>query len=78
MCKWRPPDVASDAEWAVKHQVVLPKSYRNGVLSMAHDTSFAGHLGVSKTYNKILNHFVWSLIKQMFQTFVGHVIPVKW
>ena len=30
MRKWRPPDVPSDAEWAVKHQVVLPKSYRNG------------------------------------------------
>ena len=24
MRKWRPPDVPSDAEWAVKHQVVLP------------------------------------------------------
>ena len=63
MRKWRPPDVPSDAEWAVKHQVVLPKSYRNGVLSMAHETPLAGHLGVSKTYNKILNHFFWPLIK---------------
>ena len=63
MRKWRPPDVPSDAEWAVKHQVVLPKSYRNGVLSMAHETPRTGHLGVSKTYNKILNHFFWPLIK---------------
>ena len=63
MRKWRPPDVPSDAEWAVKHQVVLPKSYRNGVLSMAHETPLAGHLGVSKTYNKILNHFFLPLIK---------------
>ena len=78
MRKWRPPDVPSDAEWAVEHQVVLPKSYRNGVLSMAHETPLAGHLGINKTYNKILNHFFWSLIKQMFQTFAGHVIPVKW
>ena len=62
MRKWRPPDVPADAEWAVKHQVVLPKSYRNGVLSMAHETPLAGHLGVSKTY-KILNHFFWPLIK---------------
>ena len=63
MRKWRPPDVPSDVEWAVKHQVVLPKSYRNGVLSMAHETPLAGHLGVSKTYNKILIHFFWPLIK---------------
>ena len=78
MRKWRPPDVPSDAEWAVKHQVVLPKLYRNGVLSMAHETPLAGHLGISKTYNKILNHFFWPLINQMFQTFAGHAIPVKW
>ena len=45
---------------------------------MAHETPLAGHLGVSKTYNKILNHFFWPLIKQMFQTFAGHVIPVQW
>ena len=64
MRKWRPPGVPSDAEWAVKLQVVLPKSYHNGVLSMAHETPLAGHLGVSKTYNKILNHFsFWPLIK---------------
>ena len=25
---------------------------------MAHETSLAGHLGVSKTYNKILNHII--------------------
>ena len=48
MRKWRPPDVPSDAEWAVKHQIVLPKSYGNVVLSMAHETPLAGHLGVSK------------------------------
>ena len=30
---------------------------------MAHDTPLAGHLGVSKTYHKILNHFFWPLIK---------------
>ena len=30
---------------------------------MAHETPLAGHLGVSKTYNKILNHFFWPLIK---------------
>ena len=69
MRKWRPPDVPSDAEWAVKHQVVLPKSYRNGVLSMAHETPLACHLGVSKTYNKILNHFFWPLIKTYVSNF---------
>ena len=29
------------------------------MLSLAHETPLAGHLGVSKTNNKILNHFYW-------------------
>ena len=37
----------------------VPKSYRQEILSLAHETPLAGHLGVSKTYNKILNHFYW-------------------
>ena len=69
MRKWRPLDVPSNAEWAVKHQVVLPKSYCNGVLSMAHETPLGGHLGVSETYNKILNHFFWPLIKTAVSNF---------
>ena len=28
MRKWRPPDVSIEDEWAVKHQIVVPKSYR--------------------------------------------------
>ena len=63
MRKWRPPDAPVDAEWTVKHQIVLPKPYRKEVLMMAHETPLAGHLGVSKTYNKILNHFFWPLLK---------------
>ena len=35
MRKWRQPDVPSEAEWAVKHQDVLPKSYHNGALSLS-------------------------------------------
>ena len=42
-----PPDVPSDAVLNIKHQVVLPKPYCNEVLSMAHETPLAGHLGVS-------------------------------
>ena len=47
--KFRPPDVPADADWAIQHQIVLPKSYRNEVLSIAHETPLSGHLGVKKT-----------------------------
>ena len=59
MRKWRPPDVSVEDEWAVKHQIVVPKSYRLEILSMAFETPLSGHMGVNKTCQKIFNHFYW-------------------
>jgi len=50
MRKWRPPEVPASHEWKVIFQVVLPSLYRNDVLSLAHKTPMAGHLGGNKTY----------------------------
>ena len=47
MRKWRPPDVSVEDEWAVKHQIVIPKSYRQEILKMVHETPLAGHMGVN-------------------------------
>jgi hypothetical protein len=57
MRKWHPPDVQGDDDWSVNHQIVVPKSYRENTLSLAHDTPMSGHFGINKTYDKILNHF---------------------
>ena len=59
MRKWRPSDVPAGDEWAVKHQIVVPSSYRPHILSLAHDTPMSGHLGINKTYQRILEHFYW-------------------
>ena len=64
MRKWRPPDVSIEDEWAVKHQIVIPKSYRQEILSMAHETPLAGHMGINKTCQKILNHFYWPSLRK--------------
>ena len=64
MRKWRPPDVSIEDEWAVKHQIVLLKSYRQEILSMAHETPLSGHMGVNKTWQKILNHFYWPSLRK--------------
>ena len=56
MRKWRPYDVPADDEWAVYHQIVVPKSYRHEILSIAHESPMSGHLGINKTYHKIINH----------------------
>ena len=62
MRKWR-PDVSAEDEWTVNHQIVVPKDYRREILNLAHDTPMSGHLGINKTYHKILNHFYWTGLK---------------
>ena len=63
MRKWRPPDVSAEDEWTVDHQIVVPRVYRPEMLNLAHDTPMSGHLGINKTYHKILNHFYWPGLK---------------
>ena len=40
-------------------QIILPKSLRAKVIGLAHDTVISGHLGITKTKNRILSHFYW-------------------
>ena len=42
----------------------MPTRYRQSVLSLAHDHHWSGHLGVTKTYDRVLRHFFWSGLKQ--------------
>ena len=59
MRKWRPNDVCVDDEWPARNQIVIPKTYRAEVLSLAHETPLAGHLGINKTHEKMIRHFYW-------------------
>ena len=34
------------------------------MIKLAHSTSLAGHLGIYKTYNRILSHFYWPGIRK--------------
>ena len=47
----------AEDEWAVKYQVVVTKTYREEILSKAHETPLAGHVAVNKTCQKMLDHF---------------------
>ena len=38
---------------------MVPKSYRHEILSIANESPMSGHLGINKTYDKIINHFYW-------------------
>jgi len=40
-------------------QLVVPLSLRNKVLELAHSSTFGGHLGIRKTYERVLSNFHW-------------------
>lgn len=45
------------------HQVVIPIGYRSQILMLAHDHVLSGHLGIRKTYERILRYFFWPGLK---------------
>lgn len=63
MRKWCPSDVA-DLDWGAVYQIVVPSVYHQQVMCLAHDHHLSGHLGVTKTYNRILRHFFWPGLKK--------------
>ena len=57
MRKWRPPTAPANEEWQIVHQIVIPKIHRKDILHLAHASPMAGHMGINKTYQRILKHF---------------------
>lgn len=66
---YRPPHLQPSDTWAETHQVVLPQSAREEVIKLAHDGP-AGHLGIKKTYAKILTHFFWPGMRKQITSYV--------
>ena len=46
------------------YQIVVPKKKQKDVLSIAHESALAGHLGVNKTYHRVLTHFYWPKLRK--------------
>lgn len=47
----------------VVRQVVVPTKFRSQVLRLAHDHTLSGHLGIKKTYDRVLRYFFWPGLK---------------
>ena len=62
MRKWQPADIPANEEWACVYQIIVPKSYRNEIMRLAHEGSLGGHLGINKTCGKVLKHFFFGLV----------------
>lgn len=64
MRKWSPLTSSAADDWSVVTQIVVPVPYRMTILNLAHDNPLAGHLGVTKTFDRILRHFFWPGLKK--------------
>uniref|UniRef100_A0A671WFH3 Gypsy retrotransposon integrase-like protein 1 n=1 Tax=Sparus aurata TaxID=8175 RepID=A0A671WFH3_SPAAU len=63
MRKWVSQPKVCDEDWSTVYQIVVPLEYRRHVMELAHEHLWSGHLGVTKTYNRILKHFFWPCMK---------------
>ncbi|KAI7799880.1 hypothetical protein IRJ41_013806 [Triplophysa rosa] len=50
-------------------QVVVPEKFRDVVFRLSH-SAIVGHLGVKKTYDRVLQHFYWRLLKRDISRFI--------
>ena len=63
MRKWTSPKMSRHDDWSSVFQVVVPSVYRHDVLQLAHDHCLAGHMGIKKTLDRVLRHFLWPGVK---------------
>ncbi|KAK0138324.1 Transposon Tf2-8 polyprotein [Merluccius polli] len=61
MRMWRP---RLNEEWGTVYQIVVPTEYRIEILAFSAHDGLAGHMGMTKTYNRILQHFFWPGLKR--------------
>ena len=62
MRKWSPTACDNNEKGETVYQIVVPTVHRREVLELAHDLPVSGHLGVRKTYNRVLQHFFFGLV----------------
>ena len=67
----------ADENWWVQVQIVLPFHFRGEVLQLAHETPFAGHLGVKKTQAHLLKQFYWPTVCRDVVHFCGSCYTCK-
>lgn len=60
LCRKQP--INSDSLLDPRIQIVVPATFRQAVLQLSHE-GVAGHMGVRKTYDRILREFYWPRVK---------------
>ncbi len=63
---WKPSDSGRERAY----QIVLPAGYRTQIMKLAHEHICSGHLGVTKTHDRIARHFFWPSMKSSVSAFI--------
>ncbi len=61
LCRQQP--VSTDSALDPRIQIIVPLTFRHAVLQLSHQ-GLVGHMGVRKTYDRILRKFYWPRIKR--------------
>ncbi|XP_068205634.1 uncharacterized protein [Palaemon carinicauda] len=61
MRRYRPLKIAGQNSWHDSYQLVVPSNLRAALLDLAH--SAESHLGISKTYKRLLDDYYWPGMK---------------
>ena len=69
MRKWQPLHSGQNEVWRVVDQIVIPEQCCHEILHLAHEAPMAGHLGINKTYQKMLQNFYWPGLKRDVKSF---------
>ena len=74
---YRSRKLSNNNSWANVEQLVVPVSLRQDILSVAHQSN--SHLGITKTYQRIINEFFWPGLKKDVVNFVNqcHICQVS-
>ncbi len=75
MRKWT-PSTSDNSGWDTIYQMVVPKCFREQVMSVAHD-NVAGHLGVTKTLYRVMRHFFCLKLNLLLQSIADLVITCQ-
>ena len=57
--------------------IVSPLHSGNDIISKNHISTFAGHKGISKTYNRIRHSYYWPSLKSDVQNFINPCTPTS-
>ncbi|XP_069176776.1 uncharacterized protein [Procambarus clarkii] len=67
LCRRHPPKYPQSS--AVGDQIVVPAVFRSKLLETAHANRFAGHGGISKTFQRLAKGFYWPHMKEDVRRF---------